>query len=311
MSVFRILTNEEIKNFESPPEFDIVAKNHFFKMTDVLNDITIELKSDSNKILFILMYGYFKATNKFFEIQKDDENYLYIANRNNFEIFDFSAVTPRTIQRYKQLIKSSLFINEYTINIESQLKHHAIELANNFTHRKKIFYSLVNYCKKLNIEIPSYTILSKFISDAITYETKDILFQLKTFQKDERLSLLDDFIEKDDNFKNRYTIGNYKKLGHSTNKKEMNNSVVQLNTIKSKFDMLKPIIDEVGITDKIAQYHSKWIEQSKISQLTQKNLLNNQFLLLSFVQYQYFIRNDNLIDRFIAITQLSHIDFKD
>lgn len=105
MSVLQILTKDEIKNFESAPKFDLLAKNHFFKMTDALNHMTMEMKNDSNKILFILMYGYFKATNKFFDIQRDDENYLYIATRNNFDSFDFRVVTPRTIQRYKQLIK--------------------------------------------------------------------------------------------------------------------------------------------------------------------------------------------------------------
>ena len=303
MSVLQILTKDEIKNFESAPKFDLFAKNHFFKMTDALNHMTMEMKNDSNKILFILMYGYFKATNKFFDIQRDDENYLYIATRNNFDSFDFRVVTPRTIQRYKQLIKSNLFINEYTLDIESQLKHHAIELANNFTNRKKIFFSLVDYSKKINIEVPSYFALSKLIEFALNYQTKSILLHLKTFQKDKRLMLLDDFTNKDENYTNKYNINSFKKLGHSTKKKEMNNSVVQLNTIKSKFDMLKPIIDEVGITDKIAQYHSKWIEQIKMFQLTRKQQLEQQFLLLSFVKYQYFIRNDNLIDRFIAIMQ--------
>ena len=89
--------------------------------------------------------------------------------------------------------------------------------------------------------------------------------------------LLDDFTNKDENYTNKYNINSFKKLGHSTKKKEMNNSVVQLNTIKSKFDMLKPIIDEVGITDKIAQYHSKWIEQIKMFQLTRKQQLEQQF----------------------------------
>jgi hypothetical protein len=303
MSVIQILTKEEIKNFELPPKFDLLAKNHFFKMTDALNNITMEMRSDSNKILFILMYGYFKATNKFFEIQKDDENYLYITTRNNFENFDFSTVTPRTIQRYKQLIKSNHFINEYSSDIELKLQHCAIELANNFTNRKKIFFSLVDYSKKINIEVPSYFALSKLIEFALNYQTKSILLHLKTFQKDKRLMLLDDFTDKDENYTNKYNINSYKKLGHSTKKKEMNNSVVQLSIIKSKFDMLKPIIDEVGITDKIAQYHSKWIEQIKMFQLTRKQHLEQQFLLLSFVQYQYFIRNDNLIDRFIAIIQ--------
>ena len=73
--------------------------------------------------------------------------------------------------------------------------------------------------------------------------------------------------------------------------------------MKSKFHILKPIIDEIGITSKISQYYARWLEQSKITQLTQKDLLNNHFLLLSFVKYQYFIRNDNIIDRFISIIQ--------
>lgn len=304
MSVIQILTNEEIKNFEAPPKFDLFAKSHFFEFSSKLNDTIIEMKSDSNKILFILMFGYFKATNKFFEIQKNDESLSYISTRNNFDSFNLSVVTPRTIQRYKQLIKSYLGVNEYTYEIELKLKHHAIELANNFIHRKKIFFLLVDYCKKINIEIPSYFTLSKFIDFALNHQTKNILLYLKTFQKDERLVLLDDFTDRDENCtNNKCNISSYKKLGHSTNKKEMNNSVVQLNTIKSKFNMLKPIINEVGITDKIAQYHSKWIEQSRVAQLTRKQQIEQQFLLLSFVKYQYFIRNDNLIDRFIAIIQ--------
>jgi hypothetical protein len=303
MSVFKILTKEEEKDFELPPKFDSISQNHFFKLTNGISEIILEMKNDSNKILFILMFGYFKATNKFFEIQKNDENYLYIANRNNLNAFDFNTVTSRTIQRYKQTIKSYFSINQYNKEIELKLINYAIELANNFTHRKKIFFSLIDYSKRLNIEIPSYTILSKIISDALNHQTKNILLYLKTFQNDERLQLLDDFTNKDENFKNRYNIGNFKKLGHSTNKREMNSSLIQLMTIQSKFNMLKSIMDEIGITDKVAQYYSKWLEQSKITQLTQKDSINNQFLLLSFVKYQYFIRNDNLVDRFIAIIQ--------
>ena len=105
MSLIQILTKDEEKIFELPPSFDSFAKNHFFKLTSGISEIILEMKNDSNKILFILMFGYFKATHRFFEIQKNDENYLYIANRNNLNIFDFNTVTSRTQQRYKQIIK--------------------------------------------------------------------------------------------------------------------------------------------------------------------------------------------------------------
>ncbi|MDD4330710.1 MAG: DUF4158 domain-containing protein, partial [Aliarcobacter sp.] len=160
-------------------------------------------------------------------------------------------------QRYKQLIKAHLGVNEYSNDIELKLQNHAIELANNFTHRKKIFFSLVDYSKKLNIEIPSYTNLSKIIGTALTFQTKHILLLLRTYQKDKRLKILDEFVNKDENFKNRYYLSNYRKLGHSTNKREMNVSVSYLKNMKSKFHILKPIIDEIGITSKISQYYAR------------------------------------------------------
>ena len=303
MSVIQILTKDEEKIFELPPSFDSFAKNHFFKLTSGISEIILEMKNDSNKILFILMFGYFKATNRFFEIQNDDENFLYIATRNNFNNFNNNEVTPRTIQRYKQIIKLHFGINEFTSDMELKLQNKAIELANNFINRKKIFFSLVDYSKKLNIEIPSYTNLAKVIALALNHQIKNIQLHLKLFKLDNRLKELNDFTNKDENYKNRHHLQNYKKLGHSTNKKQMNNSLYQLSLIKSKFDILQPIIKEIGLTSKIAVYYSRWLEQSKIMQLTRKDDLEKQFLLLSFVKYQYFIRNDNLIDRFIAIIQ--------
>ena len=303
MSVFQILSKEEEKNFNAPPKFDSFAKNYFFKLNSDIIGIISEMKNDSNKILFILMFGYFKVSNRFFEIQENDENFSYISNRNNFHSFNFQELSSRTIQRYKKMIKSYFKIIEFNEILESKLQHRAIELANNFTHRKKIFYSLVDYSKKLNIEVPSYTKLSNIISSALNSQTNTILNGLKNYKDDERLQLLDEFTDKNESYKNRYNIGSYKKLGHSTNKKQMVVSLVQLETIKSKFSILKPIIHEIGINDKISQYYSKWLEQSKVMQLTRKNELEQQFLLLSFIQYQYYIRNDNLIDRFISIVQ--------
>ena len=64
MSVLQILTKDEIKTLNQLQNLICLQKS-LFKMTDALNHMTMEMKNDSNKILFILMYGYFKATNKF------------------------------------------------------------------------------------------------------------------------------------------------------------------------------------------------------------------------------------------------------
>jgi hypothetical protein len=70
-------------------------------------------------------------------------------------------------------------------------------LANNFIHRKKIFYTLVNLSRKLNIEMPSYTELTRIIQVALNTQKQDILKKLEPLLKDKRLKVLDEFLEKD------------------------------------------------------------------------------------------------------------------
>ena len=57
------------------------------------------------------------------------------------------------------------------------------------------------------------------------------------------------------------------------------------------------------MTPKIAQYHAIWIAKGQVFQVKRKKDVESIFLLLSFTYYQYFIRNDNLMDRFISIVQ--------
>ena len=104
-------------------------------------------------------------------------------------------------------------------------------------------------------------------------------------------------------YKDRYEIMHYKKLDHSTNKKKILFSLNKFNTIKSKFNKTQDIINDVGITAKTVQYHVLWIEKSQVFQLKRKYTMQTNFLLLCFVKYQYYIRNDNLIDCFISIIQ--------
>ncbi|PZQ04996.1 MAG: hypothetical protein DI567_10060 [Aliarcobacter butzleri] len=273
MARIEYLSELEIKKFEKAPEFENnIERNYYFTLPSSIHKQALTFGNDQSFIFFTLIFGYFKATNMFFELNSFSSiDTKFISDKYQLSTFDPKTIfASRTVQRYKQLIKAHLGVNEYSNDIELKLQNHAIELANNFTHRKKIFFSLVDYSKKLNIEIPSQFTLSKIIGTALTFQTKHILLLLRTYQKDKRLKILDEFVNKDENFKNRYYLSNYRKLGHSTNKREMNSSVFYLKNMKSKFHILKPIIDEIGITSKISQYYARWLEQSKITQLTQK-----------------------------------------
>ena len=60
-------------------------------------------------------------------------------------------------------------------------------------------------------------------------------------------------------------------------------SLTHLETIRSKFTILKPIIDEVGITDKISQYYSKWLEQTKQSVTAYKKARTRTTIFIAII----------------------------
>lgn len=95
----------------------------------------------------------------------------------------------------------------------------------------------------------------------------------------------------------------FRRLEHATTKRKMLDSLSKYQLIKSKFYQLQPIINDLGITPKVAQYYATWVEKSKISQVTQKGFLDIYFSLLCFVYHQFLIRSDNLIDRLLLIVQ--------
>ena len=232
-----ILTQKELKLFNYAQPLSYKEKEYCFEIKDDLLKKLQENYKVENISIFIHLFGYFKLTHKFFNI--DDDILKYISERYKLQVIS-NNVPERTIRAYKQIIRKYLKIDEYTDEIKATLQKEANNLASNFIHRKKIFYTLVNLSKKLNIEVPSYTELTRIIQAALNTQKKDVLKKLEPLQDDERLKILDEFLEKEEESKNRYKIAYFRRLEHSTAKNQMLLSLGKLNTIQSKFVTIQP-----------------------------------------------------------------------
>ncbi len=240
VSYANILSKNEENIFNTPPKLNrneqVILLN---PQVSLLNKLVL-FENDTNKAIFILMYGYFKLSNKFYSI----ENYLESSNSYVLELFSLNdlnglEISKRRFQQYQKEIRSILLIDNYEEKAVETLQKAADKLANNFINRKAIFYSLVELSKKLNIEIPSYTELSRIITLALNSQKKDILDKLLPYMADKRLEVLDEFLQKDTNSKNRWNLTYYKKMEHSTKKSQMVLSLQKFQVIKSKFEILK------------------------------------------------------------------------
>ena len=300
-----ILSKAEQKIFSTPSVLSYTQQEYYLKVPHALEKFVALLKDDSNKIYFNLLYAYYTIDRVFYDrIFFHSQDIKYLIDKLEMDAYNQNFdLSQRQIRRYKQTIKSHLLIKNYTNEMKELLLGEATTMASNFIHRKKIFYSLIELSKKLKIEVPSYTELSQIITVAINSQKKSIFDKLVPYMEDEKLNVLDEFLEKDEDFKNRWKLSQYKRLEHSNNKNKMLSSLTRFNHIKAKFNITQSIIVEIKLNPKIAAYHARWIEKSQVFQVKRKKDIESNFLLLSLVYYQYLIRNDNLVDRFISIVQ--------
>ena len=104
MARIEYLTLQEIKKFDSAPVFSSSSeRNYFFSLPNQIYKQANNLENDSAFVVFALMFGYFKATNKFFEpTQFHQEDIIFIATQYQLEFLNIKDIgqKSRTLQRY-------------------------------------------------------------------------------------------------------------------------------------------------------------------------------------------------------------------
>lgn len=66
MPRMRIFTTTEQETFNKPPLFDHQERKQLLGFSKNLRNIAMRMRTSSNKIGFLVMCGYFKATKRFY-----------------------------------------------------------------------------------------------------------------------------------------------------------------------------------------------------------------------------------------------------
>lgn len=129
MARIEYLSESEIKKFEKAPEFENnIERNYYFTLPSSIHKQALTFGNDQSFIFFTLIFGYFKATNMFFELNSFSSiDTKFISDKYQLSTFDSKTIfASRTAQRYKQLIKAHLGVNEYSNDIELKLQCYRI-----------------------------------------------------------------------------------------------------------------------------------------------------------------------------------------
>jgi len=128
------------KNFNTPPKLNLAQQVYAFTLPQILMDKIFSFENDTNRIIFILTYGYFKVTNKFYEIATfSKEDIKYLEQNHTLMQENLLSISNIRIRQYEKLVKDYFGIIKYSSQIQNNLQEQATHMANCFIHRKKIF----------------------------------------------------------------------------------------------------------------------------------------------------------------------------
>jgi len=93
MSTLYILTSEEQQAFDYPPRLSTETKAIYFVITEEVKAKLNKLRKPTNKIGFLLQYGFFKACQKFFIMNRyRQEDIEYVANLLHLSLSDINLL---------------------------------------------------------------------------------------------------------------------------------------------------------------------------------------------------------------------------
>lgn len=137
MPLLKILSNTEIVRFDSLPVFNHEERKKFFNLPGGLTSLWETLRTDKNKISFLLQSGYFRARQRFFARHLHPADLGYISAKFHLSPGNqkFPSYSRPTLLRHQRII-----VNFYSVRF-LQESHEPLL----FDEAKSLVSSLVRF----------------------------------------------------------------------------------------------------------------------------------------------------------------------
>lgn len=314
MTIITLLNNEESNSFDLPPHFTEEERKQYFILPD---PDEIEFRKIYTKIGYILQQGYFLSKNKFFLTEQFHESDIeYITKLCGVEIkIEFQINYSLAISNvHKQLILEKYNYKSFP-KYRHLLKKEALELVKSTLKPKEIFYELVSFLDEIKIERPRYYVFAEVITNSLNLFEKNLIQTIDENLTLNQKKILDNFmklpLKLDENLsaKNPYLITYLKKVLQATTPGKIKQSLTDFSIIKNLHEILYEFFKSDLLSQELINYYAVWVIKAEHIQFEYiQDKRNKRLYVVSFISYQYKIRQDYFVDTFLQLTQKYYND---
>jgi hypothetical protein len=309
----KILNSVEQEAFENPPIFNSADRKKFFDIPLGINQIIKALRTPTNKFYFLLSFGYFRATRRFFIRKFHQRDIAFVAARLELDLRKITVNTYEepAYRRHKKIILDYYGFREFDETAKLAVKREIHSMIRSQSKPKLIFLRVIEILGSQKIEIPTYNALSSLIIEEMKQHKQELTGVIEGALSNETRQMLDALFEKEPEAENirqstkvqRYKLTLLKKFNLSTRPKKIKANIEDLQTLKELFYSLEGTIKALNLTYDGITYYAVAVIKTRTFQISRKIDKDRYLHLLSFVVHQFFKLQDLLMDALLTAVQ--------
>lgn len=301
MPKLKILSAARRRTFDDVPNLSKDERHCYFLIDPETRRIVSSLRTEQNKIGYLMQRAYFQAKGRFFESSRfkpRDQRFAEKALGIKSPV-DLKGYSAKSGAQHKKRILESYLWKPYREVERTELKAHALFHVDKRKSSEDVLFALLDFCWRNKTEIPSYDDLAGIVTDSFNKYESEILIgvekSLTGEQRDILLSLLDDPVV-------TARFGELKNINQAHTQQALNKNAELLKFFRDIFLVINPLLDTLQLTEEATKHFADWVYKSSISQIKQlRNPVKQCLHLAAFVKDQLYLRQDYAVDAFLKV----------
>ncbi len=301
-----LLDATQRRAFDQPPAFNPPQRHLFFALPDWATQFLATLLAPHSRGGFVLQVGYFKATGRFFPVDRfllADQ--AYVQQRYRLGAVEWARYDKVTRFYHREHILQQFGVPPFE-QVETAVRQQVTHFARQQMNPVAVFHSAADYIRAHRWELPTYAALAGLVTEAFRTVEQQLTTQLGhhlTPAVRQQLDALFTTPEEAPAHSHRpYRLTTLKRSLELMRPMAIRANVQDYAVLQTLFAQVYPVVQALDLSEEVVRYYARYVERTQVFQV-QQQADKKYLLVLCFVVYQYYQVGDLLTETLLQAVQ--------
>jgi hypothetical protein len=301
-----LLDATQRRAFDQPPVFNHPQRQLFFALPDWATQFLATLLASHSRGGFVLQVGYFKATGRFFPVDRFlAADQAYVQQHYHLGAVEWARYDKTTRFYHREHILQQFGVlpfEQAEIGVRQQVTHFTRQQMNPVA----VFHSAANYIRAHRWEVPTYAALAGLVTEAFRTVEQQLVTQLAHHLTPAVRQQLDTLFTTEEDAPAHshrpYHLTTLKRSLELMRPTAIRANVQDYAVLQTLFIQVYPVVQALDLSEEVVRYYARYVERTQIFQV-QQQADKKYLMVLCFVVYQYYQVGDLLTETLLQAVQ--------